>query len=121
PPRHGWFRLGRAPDRFRPVVAAGHLRGARRPGRAHPPDQRDRQAHGHGQAGPGDAAERPRVRCGENPMTPLSIDALTVRFGGLVAVDSVTLSLAPKEVVGLVGTNGAGKSTLLAAVAGAVP
>lgn len=54
-------------------------------------------------------------------MTPLSIDALTVRFGGLVAVDSVTLSLAPKEVVGLVGPNGAGKSTLLAAVAGAVP
>ena len=43
---------------------------------------------------------------------------LTKRFGGLVAVDSVSVDIFPGEVVGLVGDNGAGKSTLIKMVSG---
>jgi ABC-type branched-subunit amino acid transport system ATPase component/ABC-type branched-subunit amino acid transport system permease subunit len=46
--------------------------------------------------------------------------ALTVRFGGIVAVDSVDFAAHPGEVIGLIGTNGAGKSTLLNAIGGYV-
>ncbi len=51
----------------------------------------------------------------------LSTTGLTVRFGGLVAVDSVDFRAEPGEVIGLIGTNGAGKSTLLNAMGGYVP
>jgi hypothetical protein len=51
----------------------------------------------------------------------LSTTDLTVRFGGIVAVDSVDFHAAAGEVIGLIGTNGAGKSTLLNAVGGFVP
>jgi len=47
--------------------------------------------------------------------------ALSVDFGGLVAVDAVDFYAMPGEVVGLIGTNGAGKSTLLNAIGGYVP
>jgi branched-chain amino acid transport system ATP-binding protein len=43
---------------------------------------------------------------------------VTVRFGGLVAVDSVGLRVAAGETVGLIGPNGAGKTTLLDAIGG---
>jgi ABC-type sugar transport system ATPase subunit len=43
---------------------------------------------------------------------------LTKRFGGLVAVNDVSLDIFPGEVVGLVGDNGAGKSTLIKMVSG---
>jgi D-xylose transport system ATP-binding protein len=44
-----------------------------------------------------------------------------VSFGGLHAVDGVTVDLYPGEVVGLVGGNGAGKSTLMHTLSGAHP
>jgi branched-chain amino acid transport system ATP-binding protein len=50
----------------------------------------------------------------------LQLDALTVRFGGLTAVDAVTLTAGRDEVLGLVGPNGAGKTTLFNAVSGLV-
>jgi len=48
----------------------------------------------------------------------LHVVDLTKRFGGLVAVDNVSLDIFPGEVVGLVGDNGAGKSTLIKMVSG---
>jgi ABC-type branched-subunit amino acid transport system ATPase component len=44
--------------------------------------------------------------------------ALTVAYGGVVALDSVDLAVADGELVGLVGANGAGKTTLLACLSG---
>ncbi len=51
----------------------------------------------------------------------IATHALSVHFGGIVAVDSVDFRAMPGEVIGLIGTNGAGKSTLLNAIGGFVP
>jgi ABC-type sugar transport system ATPase subunit len=48
----------------------------------------------------------------------LSVRNLVKRFGGLTAVNDVSLDVFPGEVVGLVGDNGAGKSTLIKCVSG---
>ena len=58
---------------------------------------------------------------GSLPPTVLRTQGLTVRFGGIVAVDEVDLELHRDEIVGLIGTNGSGKSTFMNAVGGFVP
>ncbi|WOI57533.1 ATP-binding cassette domain-containing protein [Palleronia sp. LCG004] len=52
--------------------------------------------------------------------TPLvSMREISIAFGGVQAVDRVSIDLFPGEVVGLLGHNGAGKSTLIKILAGA--
>jgi len=50
----------------------------------------------------------------------LSIENLTINFGGLRALDDVFLNIAPNQVVSLIGPNGAGKTTLFNAICGLV-
>lgn len=50
----------------------------------------------------------------------LKLEDVTVTFGGLTAVKSVSLNVDSGEVVGLVGPNGAGKTTLFNAISGLV-
>jgi branched-chain amino acid transport system ATP-binding protein len=50
----------------------------------------------------------------------LSISNLTVKFGGLTALDDVFLEIAPNTIVGLIGPNGAGKTTIFNSISGLV-
>jgi len=48
----------------------------------------------------------------------LTLDGLGVRFGGIRALNGVSFSVMPGEVMGLIGPNGAGKTTLFDAITG---
>jgi branched-chain amino acid transport system ATP-binding protein len=48
----------------------------------------------------------------------LHLDTVSIRFGGVIAVDHVTCSISVGEFVGLIGPNGAGKTTLIRIIAG---
>jgi branched-chain amino acid transport system ATP-binding protein len=53
-------------------------------------------------------------------MVLLDVEHVTVRFGGLVALSDVSLSVSAGEVVGVIGPNGAGKTTLFNVICGFV-
>src|ERR1700722_6550104 len=50
----------------------------------------------------------------------LAAAGVTKRFGGLVAVDNMSFTLAEKEVLGLIGPNGSGKTTMMNLISGAL-
>lgn len=54
-------------------------------------------------------------------MTVLEVNGATKRFGGLVAVNDVSLSLKAGEILALLGPNGAGKTTMFNLLSGAMP
>jgi ABC-type branched-subunit amino acid transport system ATPase component/branched-subunit amino acid ABC-type transport system permease component len=69
-------------------------------------------------AGPVQAAE-PAAPAGRQH--ELKVSGLTVRFGGVVALDGASLTLRSGEVHGLIGPNGAGKTTMIDVITGLVP
>jgi branched-chain amino acid transport system ATP-binding protein len=50
----------------------------------------------------------------------LTLDAVSVRYGAIQALDDVSLHIEPNEVVALIGANGAGKSTTIRTISGLV-
>jgi branched-chain amino acid transport system ATP-binding protein len=97
--------LGR-PDLLRSVFLEGAARATNGTRHREPARPRStRNGHGNG------AAVAPALE---------AVD-LTRSFGGVRAVDGVSLAVAPNEVVGIIGPNGAGKTTLFDVISGFIP
>lgn len=60
-------------------------------------------------------------RAPEAPARALGVEEVGKRYGGVQAVDGISLALAEGERMGVIGPNGAGKTTLFKMIAGDVP
>jgi ABC-type branched-subunit amino acid transport system ATPase component len=111
-----------------PLGAGGALRAAaqrrrdRRPVAADPPDRRARSVPDEAAGSGSRPALAPvAVRLPDDRrIRPVLLAArdVTVRFGGNVAIDGVSLDVFPGEVVGILGPNGAGKTTMFNVLSG---
>lgn len=63
--------------------------------------------------------ERPSPKRGLAVLS-LQTDNLSMHFGGLKAVDNLTMNVPAGKITGLIGPNGAGKSTVVNMIAGAL-
>jgi len=52
------------------------------------------------------------------PAPLLSVDRLTMRFGGLLAIDDLSLDVGGRRITGVIGPNGAGKTTFFNCLTG---
>ncbi len=68
---------------------------------------------------PADLADLPERTGGGGPR--LAVEGLTRRFGGLTAVDGVTVAFEPNRIHAVIGPNGAGKTTFTNLLTGALP
>ncbi len=69
-------------------------------------------------APPANAKTLARRSAGADASPLLEIEGLSKRFGGIVAVNDVSVAVAPRAIAGLIGPNGAGKSTMFNLIAG---
>jgi ABC-type branched-subunit amino acid transport system ATPase component len=78
------------------------------------------QAYFRGGAEPAATPTGPlsQTTTGEPPNSVLTVQDVSIRFGGNLALDRVSLEVRDGEIVGLIGPNGAGKSTLINCVSG---
>jgi len=112
-PVTGTAGSGTAPAAAAPETDAA-LADAVAPETAPGPEDTPKAARTKRTAAPRDDDEEPRGAAS------LEIRELVVSFGGLRAVDNVSLTLEPGTIVGLIGPNGSGKTTLLDTVSGLV-
>jgi ABC-type branched-subunit amino acid transport system ATPase component/branched-subunit amino acid ABC-type transport system permease component len=122
------------PDGVAPALTAAARSSGRRiaslsrrlvPKRAQPTRERPLATPDAGRAQPAPDAGRAQptpdgIRASREgvPARTLEVHDLRVRYSGIVAVDDVSLTVAPGEVVGLIGSNGSGKTTVIDAITG---
>ena len=98
------------------ISVYGRLRGTRQAGRREEVARTEEHTHAASLA-----ADGPRLTpSGEAGAVMLKTDAITKRYGDVVAVSEVSIDVRRGEVLGIIGPNGAGKSTVVGMLSGAL-